>query len=880
MKKFKIMLSLFMVITVIVASVVPVFATNDDSNKQAIISEDLALLMENSKPDEKIKVYLWYKDIDQDEVDALTTQATGLTPEKCAVVEEFPSTELLYSLHDGNADAKKQMNSYLKRTEPARKIEREQTETYSQKHMEISNEKYNQKSRDIRNELSISNNDVEFSSQLAPVIIAEMTKNEIAEASKNSNIEEINLYHEYEEIEPSSLTDHGDNGRYSMKLDDVYRIYGLTGEGVDVGLIEADIPGPVWLVEDGVTTDELEELEIDLDEVNVVEADGITISPSKDVPSSEHSHSYNTFRVMAGSHTGIAKNINMYATQFRSNYITTDYKNVEAMFNLDNVSLDVVEVNIAYKVPETIVQNGEIIINPEYAYSNLAKYYDHLVSYHNTTIVVAGGNDKETFGERICNPGMGYNVITVGAYDNNNNKTDIDDTLADFCWKNSIEGAYGCEKPDVIMPKNFPGGGTSVASPALTAQIALILELKPSLSLHPELIKAITLASCHRKANQSEELGGQETMEQGITERQGAGIPDAWSMTNIVCQGTYGHGFFTDFDEAINFVQPTYGASNMNISVAWLRNNTHIDDELIDYDDVVVGQAANVDLSIYRNDAVIKTSSLPYSSTEMCYINELTDDFNYKIKLTQGYPPTRVKYGYAWSTNNMYAPKNISQDSINYIRNVSSNKYLTFDTDSSTQQPILETVSSQTSLNDAHCWIVKTDNSAYNISTGYGTTKLYFGQSNTLSGTSYTSQLNSVAQDINILYNEDGTVSFLNSTNDRILSYSGSDLLWIPYDNINTIPTLKQKWYLEKVNYLCGDANMDGDLEIGGYRFNSKGEVTGTLPGLDQTFVQEYLAGLVSMNNLQMFLADINKNGVINIFDAQLINQFAKDKCL
>ena len=164
----------------------------------------------------------------------------------------------------------------------------------------------------------------------------------------------------------------------------------------------------------------------------------------------------------------------------------------------------------------------------------------------------------------------------------------------------------------------------------------------------------------------------------------------------------------------------------------------------------------------------------------------------------------------------------------------------------------------------------------HKISPGYGTTELYFGQSDTLSGTSYTSQLNSVAQDISILYNEDGTVSFINSTGDRILSYSGSSLLWNTYNNVSNKPTQKQKWYLEKVNYLCGDANMDGALETGGT--TDVDGTTVTLPGLDKIYIQNYLTGSVSMNNIQLFLADINKDGVVTNLDAELINQFAKNK--
>lgn len=66
---------------------------------------------------------------------------------------------------------------------------------------------------------------------------------------------------------------------------------------------------------------------------------------------------------------------------------------------------------------------------------------------------------------------------------------------------------------------------------------------------------------------------------------------------------------------------------------------------------------------------------------------------------------------------------------------------------------------------------------------------------------------------------------------------------------------------------------MDGDLEVEGY--TEDGEA---LPGLDQIFVQNYIAKIKTMNNLQLFLADMDKNGVVDIFDTLLINQFAKNK--
>lgn len=71
--------------------------------------------------------------------------------------------------------------------------------------------------------------------------------------------------------------------------------------------------------------------------------------------------------------------------------------------------------------------------------------------------------------------------------------------------------------------------------------------------------------------------------------------------------------------------------------------------------------------------------------------------------------------------------------------------------------------------------------------------------------------------------------------------------------------------------------NMDGDLETGEDVINEDGEII-SLPGLDQIYVQNYLSGAVSMNNLQKFLADIDKDGTVSIFDVSIINRFAENK--
>ncbi len=874
MKNSKIMLSVIMVFVIILISVVPAFATDTKRTSPVVIKEDLATVMENSDANDKIKVYIWYKDIDQNEVDVLTTKATGLTPESCAVITEFPSAELLTSLEKGEVSAQKQMDNYMERTKADRKKERENTDNYAKKHMEIATAKYNTKSENVRESISLSDNDTVFSSELAPLIIAEMTKQEIEDAVDNPNIEEINLYYEMINEEPGEDLKYLDNGEYakdSIGLSSVYDIHGLTGNGVDVGLIEANVPGP-WI-------DSSVDFGIDYDEITVIENPNYPISPSKTTVDDKHFHSNNSYRVMAHSDYGIAPNINKYATN-------CVLENIEAMLKYSTNGtnpIDIIEYNNSTFVFERgrypyDNENSDNGVNLSYAYVDLEKYIDHIVSAHSISVVVAGGNyganlndyfDKrinpETNsvygwrpGARLTSPGLAYNAITVGAYDNNNDeeRNDSNDILCYYSsWKNSYNGLYGCAKPDVIMPANFYHGGTSESSPALTAAIALMLELKPSLSLHPEAVKAIVLASCHRKVKMPNESETAETMQGGITEKQGAGAPDAWTMASIICQGSYGIGVLNGSSTKINFVQPPYGASNMNVSVAWIRENTHANTsnpECGDINDVVSAPSYNLDLQVVPCVGNAKSSTLTCSSTEMCYLPLSSTDFRYQIRLTNNTSSTAsVRYGYAWSTDNMRAAP-LSDEGVYYIKNVDSGKYITYTETSGTPQVTLSEISETSTDNSVYQWVVE----GLNFIPGCETEKLYLAQGSTAVGTSRLATLDDEEEEWYPLHNDDGTVSYVNVSYKRILSHNGDNVVWDSF-SITSTPTSAQKWNLEKNNYIVADANADGAF--------SSAEAT---VNVDARFIQQCLLGTVTPTNVQSFLSDANRDGVIDIFDA------------
>lgn len=93
-RKLFTILSMVLVLTMLLVSVQPisaesVIAFNKENSVtwESKIDDILWKLIDMENNEELIPVYIWYKDINQNEVDSLTTIETGLTPEKCQVID-------------------------------------------------------------------------------------------------------------------------------------------------------------------------------------------------------------------------------------------------------------------------------------------------------------------------------------------------------------------------------------------------------------------------------------------------------------------------------------------------------------------------------------------------------------------------------------------------------------------------------------------------------------------------------------------------------------------------------------------------------------------------------------------------------------------------
>jgi len=130
--------------------------------------------------------------------------------------------------------------------------------------------------------------------------------------------------------------------------------------------------------------------------------------------------------------------------------------------------------------------------------------FDYWIRFRYRMVTQGAGNS----GNSIGSPGKGWNLLTVGAYNDQNNLLWHDDTMADFSSYVNPTSEHGDrEKPEVVAPgvnltlaldPNMPpepSGGTSLASPQTAGLAALLLNRNLFLPAWPEASRAIIMAS-------------------------------------------------------------------------------------------------------------------------------------------------------------------------------------------------------------------------------------------------------------------------------------------------------------------------------------------------------------------------------------------------
>jgi serine protease AprX len=215
-------------------------------------------------------------------------------------------------------------------------------------------------------------------------------------------------------------------------------------------------------------------------------------------------------------------------------------------------------------------------------YTALDQFLDQF-SYDNAQLqVVASGNASVQCqsGEMyVSSPGLAYNVLTVGAFDDLNTTPRADDTMASFsCWENPALHP-GKEKPEVVAPgvdihwkvagpPRSPepnifqtSSGTSFAAPLAAGLGALIEDAESSCFFGaPSGHKAAILATA---AFDVDPTGSERD---GVGAIFAGNLPEVFNNYGSNCWA--GDGIFVDTDISVDFQKGLLGSGNKRIRVA------------------------------------------------------------------------------------------------------------------------------------------------------------------------------------------------------------------------------------------------------------------------------------------------------------------------
>jgi hypothetical protein len=471
-----------------------------------------------------------------------------------------------------------------------------------------------------------------FESQLAPLVIAELTPSEIERVAKQQQTVSVGWYVEAEKTELLQLTSNINNAwiMNETNIGDLHNL-GLKGHGVRVGMIER-----------------------------------ATIQESSELPAGRivvlGEHNYETDHadavasVLAGE-TGVASEARLWSSTGTNgsgeNCFVATKQAFEALI-ASPVGVTIVNLSFAIGLATTaeidcMCGYSSYHCGVCYPYPLFASWLDHIVSVHNVTVLAAAGNTFSSNSTDVILSAVADNVISVTAFDM------FTDTMFNFRYSNGNHAS----KPDIVSW----GGATSISAPFASGVVALMQQVRPSLRTQPHVIKAILQASSHRKAeNHLSNPNPQETMTNGfggsgLTERQGAGVLCPYTAVAITMRGNFRTGTINQGARNIAFRLPQNGATGLNVSLSWLREaqpGPHGPSNTI-----TSLPRENLGLYLQRGSTTVASSNLPVSSTEMVYFNSTRQGFSswntnphFNVRVEKHSPGTApVRFAIAWSVD-------------------------------------------------------------------------------------------------------------------------------------------------------------------------------------------------------------------------------------
>lgn len=446
--------------------------------------------------------------------------------------------------------------------------------------------------------------------QYAPALYASLKPNAIREIAKASEVDKVYLA-------PINKPDL-DIARQTIGVPLVNQTFGITGAGIRVAQIE--VGGRIA--------------------TNNPNLSGVT-QDSTDVCSSASGHSTGVAGIIRSTHStvrGIAPGALLWAGGSCSGNSTQLQNRSTAAVNWGARVL-----NLSWGSDTDLVPGVD------------DRFYDSMVINQWRTVVKSAGNrgaagcNAGTDGD-VTSPGLGYNVITVGNFDDRNTFVWNDDVMAPCSsWRNPKSTRGDRQKPEVAAPGtninsttiSSPwtgdiGSGTSYAAPMVTGTVALLLQANSGLTDWPEAIKAILMTSALHNVEGSTRL----------SEYDGAGGIDAswayylakrtsgsnWGAQDYTCSSA------TDLD-----------VTSMSLSSGKQFRATITWDNDPSYSNYSSQPSADLDLQVIGPSGTVVAGSASYDNTYEIVDFTPSVSGTYKLRVKKYRCDYSPKYlGWAW----------------------------------------------------------------------------------------------------------------------------------------------------------------------------------------------------------------------------------------
>lgn len=587
-------------------------AYSDKTNEKCKFSSELIYHMDKNDKMSRIPVWIWFNDINQNELLQEFESETGLTLND--IEFDFFSNNA-FRVDSDEKTKFEYVTKYLSETTSERSAEKDLTRKYLKSKRSNMAEAYKEYNGNIIKKLNIKEKDIAFQSSLTSSVLANLSVDEIKKIAESEFVESIDYYDD-DEAGNNPPVNTRTNERETMRVDEVQEITGLSGDGINVIVFDH-----------GWVRPEVDYFnDIDISKVHTVYHHQIydpTNSSNLYTPNEISSHP----NLIASTLQQFASDVNIYSVGYG------EYDDVE--WTILNCDIDII--------------NGSINLGTSDTYNNdaAAKWMDAIISTYSIPFVASAGN-SETWQPHgwpnVISPASGYNSIAVGAYSFYSNPN----RMHNFRY-NPIDSTEQVNyKPDIVVASP----STSESSPMVTGIIAMMIQLKPSLAANPELIKAILMASCQRKV-ESTYNAPIEVMYDGLTQRQGAGAIDAYNAISIVLHGTYGINNISTGSLDVKNLNTSFENTNVNVSMTWLKKNTNT---MHGYTNV--GNAEELELEILDGDNIICSSDCKNTCKQMAYFS-ISDEDDYLIRVKKvSNDNENTRFAYAWSTDNEYLEDN------------------------------------------------------------------------------------------------------------------------------------------------------------------------------------------------------------------------------